>query len=76
MPSSEPVVPLFRRPFVRDVVPETPLPTMAGFGQSPRAPVASSMLDLSGKPKVWMLIGPGGSGKTLLARWLCWRMTT
>lgn len=27
-------------------------------------------VDLSGRAKVWLLIGPGRSGKTLLARWL------
>ena len=31
-------------------------------------------VDLTGKPKAWLLIGRGGSGKTVLARWLGWRM--
>src|ERR1700752_2740560 len=37
-------------------------------------PIAT-MIDLTGKPKVWLLIGRGGSGKTVLARWMGWRMT-
>jgi hypothetical protein len=32
-------------------------------------------VDLSGQAKLWFLIGPGGAGKTALARWLFWRMT-
>lgn len=42
-------------------------PTTAPLVRSQRtAPVA----DLTGLSKVWMLIGPGGGGKTVLARWL------
>lgn len=38
------------------------------------AQVADSSLDLTDKPKVLFLNGLGGTGKTLLARWLGWRM--
>src|SRR3954454_12744775 len=34
----------------------------------------ASGIDLTGKPKVWFLIGPNGSGKTLLARWMGWKL--
>ncbi len=37
-------------------------------------PVDPVALDLSGTPKVLFLIGPGGSGKTMLARWIADRM--
>ena len=37
------------------------------------APV--NAVDLSGRAKLWFLIGPGGAGKTAIARWLFWRMT-
>jgi hypothetical protein len=30
----------------------------------------TSKLDLTGKPKVWFVIGPGRSGKTMLVRWI------
>jgi hypothetical protein len=36
---------------------------------------ATAAIDLTGKPKVWLLIGRGGAGKTVLARWMGWRMT-
>lgn len=37
-------------------------------------PPAAAMTDLTGKPKAIFLIGLGGTGKTMLARWLGWRM--
>jgi hypothetical protein len=36
---------------------------------------ATAAMDLTDKPKAWLLIGRGGSGKTVLARWMGWRMT-
>lgn len=42
-------------------------PTTAPLVRSERASPAA---DLTGLSKVWMLIGPGGGGKTVLARWL------
>ncbi len=42
-------------------------PTTAPFIRSERK---SPPADLTGLSKVWMLIGPGGGGKTVLARWL------
>jgi hypothetical protein len=71
---SEAVVPLFRRPFVRDVVPEVPLPSMPGFGHGPREPIATSAVNLSDKPKIWFEVGSGGSGKTVFARAIAGRM--
>ena len=43
---------------------------------APRAAdvIATSALDLSGKPKVWFMIGGGNSGKTVHVRWLVGRM--
>ena len=45
------------------------------FAKSRAAEPVTAVIDLTGKPKVWLLIGRGGSGKTVLARWLGWRMT-
>lgn len=42
-------------------------PVFAPIARTPRtAPIA----DLTGLSKAWMLVGPGGAGKTVLARWL------
>lgn len=49
-------------------LPPIAAPTPKGTAQKAR--------DLAGKSKVWFLIGPGGSGKTMLARWLGWKMET
>jgi hypothetical protein len=43
--------------------------------KSRAAEPVTAVIDLAGKPKVWLLIGRGGSGKTVLARWMGWRMT-
>ena len=40
----------------------------------PTTPPPTSVVDLTGKPKAVFLIGLGGTGKTMLARWLGWRM--
>ena len=69
------VVSLFRHAALEGV-PEIPLgdvtdgrePEGAGFGASTAAPVDLAL------PPVWFLCGAGGSGKTVLARWLVWRM--
>ena len=37
----------------------------------PHPPAAVSTLDLSGRPKLVMTIGTGGTGKTTLLRWIC-----
>ena len=67
------VVPLFGRARIDDepgirgkVAPISSRPQVA--------PVSVETIDLTGKPKCWFLVGPGGSGKTLLARYLGWRM--
>jgi hypothetical protein len=44
-------------------------PTTAPFTRTPRADIP--IADLSRLSKVIGLIGPGGSGKTVVARWLC-----
>ena len=38
------------------------------------APPAAALADQTGKPKTLYLVGLGGTGKTMLARWLGWRM--
>jgi hypothetical protein len=53
------VVPLFRRRFAKEEIPEAVLPTMPGFGQGQRGPIAVSKVNLADKPKVWCLIGAG-----------------
>ena len=69
------VVPLFRRRPVGEDEPETRvgLAAVNGATAAVEASVKSS-LDLSGKPKVWFMIGGGNSGKTVEVRWLVGRM--
>lgn len=45
---------------------------VAKLGSATALPRAK--LDLTGKPKVWFLVGPNGSGKTVFARWMGWQM--
>jgi hypothetical protein len=46
------------------------LPPAAASGSGfARPPAAASAVDLSGKPKVWFVIGPGRSGKSMFLRW-------
>lgn len=35
---------------------------------------SAAALNLTSKPKTWFLVGAGGTGKTMLARWLGWQM--
>lgn len=69
------VVPLFGRgPRIEDepeISLRVPPATSAG---AVATPATSAAADLSGKPKVLFLIGPGGTGKTTLARWIGWQM--
>lgn len=68
------VIPLFRRRPVAEGEPEVHIglaPT--GLSGSTQAIVRSD-IDLSGKPKVWFMIGSGNSGKTVEVRWLAGRM--
>ena len=69
------VVPLFGRGPSLDDEPEVFVRAM-GVGSVPAAakPRTVSAVDLSGKAKVLFLIGPGGTGKTKLARWIGWQM--
>jgi hypothetical protein len=65
----------FRRGASLDDESEIPLASasisVAAAAQDRLSPAA---LDLAGKPKVWFLIGPNGSGKTALARWMGWNV--
>ena len=71
------VVPLFGRSKSLDDVPEVALQEISST--TPARPAsktpAKKAMDLSGSSKVVFLIGPGGTGKTMLARWLGWRAT-
>jgi hypothetical protein len=40
----------------------------------PAAAPTPAVADLTGKPKALFLVGLGGTGKTMLARWVGWRM--
>jgi hypothetical protein len=76
-PAAKPVnvVPLFRRRPVGEDEPETKVGLAAVNGATSLADAGQkSDLDLSGKPKVWFMIGGGNSGKTVEVRWLVGRM--
>jgi hypothetical protein len=68
-------VQLFRRPDADLDEPEAAIAVapIAATASMP-IPVEPVALDLSSTPKVLFLIGPGGSGKTMLARWIADRM--
>jgi hypothetical protein len=69
------IVPLFGRGPRLEDEPEVSVATMrAPTAGEPVKPRAASAVDLSGKPKALFLIGPGGTGKTTLARWIGWQM--
>ncbi len=75
MPDKPKIVPLFGRAKPIEDIPEVsfaPVPVASRERTSSRA-TASNVVDLSKSPKVVFLIGPGGTGKTTLARWLGWR---
>ena len=48
-------------------VPEHELPTVNGH--QTQSPLANAGADLSGRPKVWFVVGRGRIGKTTLIRW-------
>lgn len=67
----------FRRGASLDDETEIPLATAdsaPAAGSTRSLPAAE--LDLTGKPKVWFLSGPNGSGKTALARWMGWKLAS
>src|SRR3954465_14981489 len=49
-------------------IPETPLDVARPVAASPPVAAAGSAVDLTGKPKIIMLMGAGRSGKSSLAR--------
>lgn len=67
------VIPFFGRgPDLED---EPEVTVRMALSQPPMLTVhAPNALDLTGKPKLWFLIGPGSAGKTFFARWLGWQM--
>ena len=69
------IVSLFKRRPVGEDEPETRigLASVSGLPTSDAAPVASG-LDLTGKPRIWFMIGAGNSGKTVEVRWMVGRM--
>ena len=69
------VVPLFRRRPVGEDEPEAKVGLAAVNGVAAAGTTAAtSDLDLSGRPKIWFMIGGGNSGKTVEVRWLVGRM--
>ena len=71
------VVPLFGRGPRIDDEPEVSVrgmhaPATSAAPEANRLP--KSQIELTNKPKALFLIGPGGTGKTMLARWIGWRM--
>lgn len=69
------IVPLFGRGPRLDDEPEVSVGAMRpASGAAAAKPRTASAIDLTGKPKAVFLIGPGGTGKTMLARWVGWQM--
>ncbi len=67
------VVPLFGRARIENDPEITNRRAVLSIRRPPTSATAP-VVDLSGKPKAVFLIGLGGTGKTMLARWLGWRM--
>lgn len=67
------VVPLFGRGHADDEPEVQNRRAVISIKRQP-AKVAADAVDLTGKPKALFLIGLGGTGKTMLARWAGWRM--
>lgn len=71
----EVVVPLFRHSGPRlDNVPTVAIPLHDQAASDEPTQPASPPVDLGDRPRFWLLIGAGGSGKTTYARWLISRM--
>jgi hypothetical protein len=69
--SDKKIVPFITRRPPPVGVPEIKAPPRPGKTPELVAETAvGRVADLSGKPKLWMLLGPGNSGKTTYARWL------
>ncbi|MGH7041481.1 MAG: hypothetical protein ACREFY_05035 [Acetobacteraceae bacterium] len=66
---------LFRAGADLEDEPEPPVPIApVAVAARPTESLKPVELDLSGRNKALFLIGPGGSGKTMLARWIAGRM--
>jgi len=68
------VVSLFRRRPVGEDEPEVQVGLPPTTDAATAGGRAKPGIDLSGKPKVLFVIGPGGTGKTAEVRWIGWRM--
>jgi hypothetical protein len=67
----------FRRGTILEDEPEIPLASASvASAQAVRERLAPASLDLTGQAKAWFLIGPNGSGKTALARWIGWNLAS
>ena len=53
------------------VLPPPKLSSARAAQRSEARPAPASAIDLTGRPKVIMAIGTGGTGKTTLLRWIC-----
>lgn len=74
-PVSSNVVSVFRRRPVAEGEPEIRIGLApASSAGGPVEAAVTSALDLTGKPKVWFMIGGGNSGKTVEVRYLIGRM--
>lgn len=69
---SDRVVPLIRRRS-DEAVPDVAFGAQPVARRAEEAPGIAGV-DLTGKPKVWLLVGTGKSGKTVEARWMVERM--
>lgn len=69
------VVPLFRPGPAMENEPEVAIGRARVPAEAVTEPRTALAPDLTGRPKVVFLIGPGGSGKTMFARWMADRMT-
>src|SRR5690242_2159894 len=59
------------RQATRAAAPAMALPLAVGMAGVPEPTPLPTAIDLSGKRKIWFLIGRGRIGKTTFARWLC-----
>jgi hypothetical protein len=63
------ILPMFRKGPDLDGEEEAAVGLPPALASAPSAERSAPGVDLSGRPKVWLTIGPGRSGKTMLLRW-------